>query len=594
MPGPMGRKPEKMEKGTFKKSMGKLLVYCKKYWGAVIVALLCGIVGAIAQIIGPNKIKDLANEIMKAFCGQMNMDTVTGICVFLVVLYVCGAVFSYAQQFVMTTVTQRTVKSLRRDISRKINRLPLNYFDNHRYGDVLSRVTNDVDTIGESLGESIGILISNVVLFLGVLIMMFVTQPLMALTVVVATVIGFGISSIFLTKSQKYFNQTQENLGAINAHIEEVYSGHNVVSLFNAKKKVKQEFDIANKKIFQSGWKSQFISGIMMPLMGFVGNFGYVAVCVVGAILVTNNQTDIGTIAAFMIYVRLFSSPLTEIAQSMTSLQSASASCKRVFEFLENEEMSDESQKTTKLENVKGNVVFDHVTFGYNSDKLIIKDFSADIKAGQKVAIVGPTGAGKTTLVNLLMRFYEVNSGDITIDGVSIRDITRENLHSLFGMVLQDTWLFQGTIKENLRYNSKNVSDEQIVEVCKSVGLDHFIQTLPQGYDTVLDDSSSVSAGQKQLFTIARTMLENSPMIILDEATSSVDTRMEILIQNAMDKVMEKRTSFVIAHRLSTIKNADIIFVLKDGDIVEKGNHEELLKRGGFYAELYNSQFEEE
>lgn len=594
MPGPMGRKPEKIEKGTFKKSMGKLLVYCKKYWGAVIVALLCGIVGAIAQIIGPNKIKDLANEIMKAFCGQMNMDTVTGICVFLVVLYVCGAVFSYAQQFVMTTVTQRTVKSLRRDISRKINRLPLNYFDNHRYGDVLSRVTNDVDTIGESLGESIGILISNVVLFLGVLIMMFVTQPLMALTVVVATVIGFGISSIFLTKSQKYFNQTQENLGAINAHIEEVYSGHNVVSLFNAKKKVKQEFDIANKKMFQSGWKSQFISGIMMPLMGFVGNFGYVAVCVVGAILVTNNQTDIGTIAAFMIYVRLFSSPLTEIAQSMTSLQSASASCKRVFEFLENEEMSDESQKTTKLENVKGNVVFDHVTFGYNSDKLIIKDFSADIKAGQKVAIVGPTGAGKTTLVNLLMRFYEVNSGDITIDGVSIRDITRENLHSLFGMVLQDTWLFQGTIKENLRYNSKNVSDEQIVEVCKSVGLDHFIQTLPQGYDTVLDDSSSVSAGQKQLFTIARTMLENSPMIILDEATSSVDTRMEILIQNAMDKVMEKRTSFVIAHRLSTIKNADIIFVLKDGDIVEKGNHEELLKRGGFYAELYNSQFEEE
>lgn len=594
MPGPMGRKPEKMEKGTFKKSMGKLLVYCKKYWGAVIVALLCGIVGAIAQIIGPNKIKDLANEIMKAFCGQMNMDTVTGICVFLVVLYVCGAVFSYAQQFVMTTVTQRTVKSLRRDISRKINRLPLNYFDNHRYGDVLSRVTNDVDTIGESLGESIGILISNVVLFLGVLIMMFVTQPLMALTVVVATVIGFGISSIFLTKSQKYFNQTQENLGAINAHIEEVYSGHNVVSLFNAKKKVKQEFDIANKKMFQSGWKSQFISGIMMPLMGFVGNFGYVAVCVVGAILVTNNQTDIGTIAAFMIYVRLFSSPLTEIAQSMTSLQSASASCKRVFEFLENEEMSDESQKTTKLENVKGNVVFDHVTFGYNSDKLIIKDFSADIKAGQKVAIVGPTGAGKTTLVNLLMRFYEVNSGDITIDGVSIRDITRENLHSLFGMVLQDTWLFQGTIKENLRYNSKNVSDEQIVEVCKSVGLDHFIQTLPQGYDTVLDDSSSVSAGQKQLFTIARTMLENSPMIILDEATSSVDTRMEILIQNAMDKVMEKRTSFVIAHRLSTIKNADIIFVLKDGDIVEKGNHEELLKKGGFYAELYNSQFEEE
>lgn len=594
MPGPMGRKPEKMEKGTFKKSMGKLLVYCKKYWGAVIVALLCGIVGAIAQIIGPNKIKDLANEIMKAFYGQMNMDTVTGICVFLVVLYVCGAVFSYAQQFVMTTVTQRTVKSLRRDISRKINRLPLNYFDNHRYGDVLSRVTNDVDTIGESLGESIGILISNVVLFLGVLIMMFVTQPLMALTVVVATVIGFGISSIFLTKSQKYFNQTQENLGAINAHIEEVYSGHNVVSLFNAKKKVKQEFDIANKKMFQSGWKSQFISGIMMPLMGFVGNFGYVAVCVVGAILVTNNQTDIGTIAAFMIYVRLFSSPLTEIAQSMTSLQSASASCKRVFEFLENEEMSDESPKTTKLENVKGNVVFDHVTFGYNSDKLIIKDFSADIKAGQKVAIVGPTGAGKTTLVNLLMRFYEVNSGDITIDGVSIRDITRENLHSLFGMVLQDTWLFQGTIKENLRYNSKNVSDEQIVEVCKSVGLDHFIQTLPQGYDTVLDDSSSVSAGQKQLFTIARTMLENSPMIILDEATSSVDTRMEILIQNAMDKVMEKRTSFVIAHRLSTIKNADIILVLKDGDIVEKGNHEELLKRGGFYAELYNSQFEEE
>lgn len=424
--------------------------------------------------------------------------------------------------------------------------------------------------------------------------MMFVIDWIMAFTVVGTTIIGFLFSLIFMTKSQKYFIQNQKNLGDLNAHIEETYSGHNVVQLFNAKESTGKEFAKVNKKLFNTGWKSQFISGVMMPIMHFVGNLGYVAVCVVGAVLAANRGIEYyGTIVQFMIYVRLFTNPLSQIAQSLTSLQSASAACGRVFEFLEEKELSDESDKTMVLENVKGNVEFDHVKFGYNTNKIIIKDFSANIYAGQKIAIVGPTGAGKTTLVNLLMRFYEISSGDIKIDGVSTKDITRENVHDLFGMVLQDTWLFEGTIKENLRYNNPNVTDEQIIEACKHVGVDHFIQTLSKGYDTVIDDSVNLSAGQKQLLTIARTMIANKPMIILDEATSSVDTRTEILLQQAMDKAMEGRTSFIIAHRLSTIKNADLILVLKDGDIIEKGNHKELLEKGGFYADLYNSQFEE-
>jgi len=590
------RAGEKAEKGSFKKSMGKLLRYCRKQWIWMFVAILFGALGVVGQIIGPNKIKDLTNEItVGLYSGGINIEAVTKIAIFLVLIYALGAIFSYVQNFVTATMTQKVVKNLRKDISVKINKTPLNYFDTHLYGDVLSRVTNDVDTIGQSLNESVGTLFSSVILFVGVLIMMFVTEWIMALTVIGATIIGFSFSLIFMTRAQKYFNQNQKNMGELNAHIEETYSGHNVVQLFNAKGQTKKDFDKINKNLFTSGWKSQFISGVMGPVMGFVGNFGYVAVCIVGAVLASQRGIDyFGVISAFMIYVRLFSNPLSQIAQSLTSLQSASAASNRVFEFLENEELSDESKKQLQVKNVEGNVDFEHVVFGYNPNKIIIKDFSVNIKAGQKVAIVGPTGAGKTTLVNLLMRFYELNSGDIKIDGVSTKDMTREEVHSLFGMVLQDTWLFDGTIKENLRYNNENVSDEQIIDACKKVGVDHFIQTLSNGYDTVIDDTVNLSAGQKQLLTIARTMIANRPMMILDEATSSVDTRTEILLQQAMDKVMEGRTSFIIAHRLSTIKNADIILVLKDGDIVESGNHEELLNKGGFYADLYNSQFEEE
>ncbi len=587
----------KAEKGSFKKSMSKLFRYCKKYWGWMVGAIVLGAIGTVFQIIGPNKIQDITMLIYEGVYGggAMDIEAITSIAIFLVIIYVVGAILSYAQQYITNSVTQRTVKSFRRDISKKINNLPLNYFDTHMYGDILSRVTNDVDTIGQSLNESIGGLISNVILFIGVLIMMFVTDWIMAFTVIAATLIGFAFSLLFLTRAQKYFDQNQKNLGEMNSHIEEVYSGHNVVQLFNAKENTIKDFAKVNKKLLNSGWKSQFISGVMMPVMSFVGNFGYVAVCIVGAVLASKFGAEYyGIITAFMIYVRLFSNPLSQIAQAMSRLQSTSAASGRVFEFLEAEELADESDKTLVLENVKGDVEFDHVVFGYNPNKIIIKDFSAKVKAGEKVAIVGPTGAGKTTLVNLLMRFYEVNSGDIKIDGVSTKDIKRENVHQLFGMVLQDTWLFEGTIKENLRYNNPDITDEQIVDACKKVGIDHFIQTLSDGYDTVITDSVNLSAGQKQLLTIARTMIANRPMMILDEATSSVDTRTEVLLQQAMDKAMEGRTSFIIAHRLSTIKNADMILVLKDGDIVEKGNHEELLAKGGFYADLYNSQFEEE
>jgi len=586
---------EKPQKGTFKKSMGKLIRYCKKQWIWVGVAIILGAIGAVFQIIGPNKIQEITNLIAQGiFSNGVDIEAVTRVALFLLIIYLAGTILSYINEYIMTCTTYKVVKNFRRDISKKINRLPLSYFDTHMYGDVLSRVTNDVDTIGQSLGESIGTLFSSGILFIGVLIMMFVTEWIMALTVIGTTIVGFGFSMIFMTRAEKYFNQNQKNLGEMNSHIEETYSGHNVVQLFNAKKQTGKEFGKINKKLFTSGWKSQFISGVMMPVMGFVGNFGYVAVCIVGAVLGSQRGIEYyGVITAFMIYVRLFSNPLSQIAQALTRLQSTAAAGGRVFEFLEAEELSDESDKTLKLENVKGDVEFEHVNFGYNENKIIINDFSAKVKAGEKVAIVGPTGAGKTTLVNLLMRFYEVNGGDIKIDGVSVKEITRENVHELFGMVLQDTWLFEGTIKENLRYNKKEITDEQIMEACKAVGVDHFIQTLSHGYDTVISDSVNLSAGQKQLLTIARTMLQNRPMMILDEATSSVDTRTEVLLQQAMDKVMEGRTSFIIAHRLSTIKNADMILVLKDGDIVESGNHKTLLEKGGFYADLYNSQFEE-
>ena len=590
------RNSEKREKGTFKKSMGKLLRYCKKYWGWMVVALVLGAVSVVFQIIGPNKISEIANLITTSVAtGEDVMAQVTKIAIFLVCIYVASALLEYIQQYITTVVTQKTVKKFRSDISHKINNLPLNYFDTHLHGDILSRVTNDVDTIGQSLNESVGSLVTSVIMLIGVLIMMFVTDWVLAFTVIGATLFGFVLAIIFMASSQKYFNKNQKDLGEMNAHIEETYSGHNVVQLFNAKKQTAEEFNKINKSLLSSGLKSQFISGAMMPMMGFIGNFGYAAVCIVGALLAgSRGMGYFGTIIAFMIYVRLFSNPLSQIAQAITLLQSASAASGRVFEFLEEKELEDESAKTLVLDNVAGNVEFDHVSFGYSKDKKIIKDFSAKINAGEKVAIVGPTGAGKTTLVNLLMRFYEVDSGDIKIEGVSTKDVTRENVHKLFGMVLQDTWLFQGTIKENLRYNNENVTDEQIVEVCKQVGVDHFIQTLSNGYDTVIDDAVNLSAGQKQLLTIARTMIENRPMMILDEATSSVDTRTEVLLQQAMDKVMEGRTSFIIAHRLSTIKNADMILVLKDGDIIESGKHEELLEKGGFYADLYNSQFEED
>lgn len=587
---------EKTEKGSFKKSMKKLLLYCKKFWWWIALSMIFGAVGVTFQIIGPNKIQDLITLIATGLNSSgVDLAAVGKIGIFLVCIYVAGAILSYFQQFILTTVTQKLSKKFRHDISHKINKLPLNYFDTNMFGDVLSRVTNDVDRVGQSLNESIGTLFHSGLLFVGVFIMMFVTDWILALTVIGATIIGFAFSLIFMTRAQKYFNQNQKNLGDLNSHIEEVYSGHNVVQLFNAKEQTGEEFDKINKRLFTSGWKSQFISGVMGPIMGFVGNFGYVAVCIVGAILALQRGgiEYIGIISAFMIYVRLFSNPLSQIAQSLTNLQATSAAANRVFDFLEEKELSDESGKTLVLNDVRGDVEFDNVVFGYNENKIIIKDFSANIKAGEKVAIVGPTGAGKTTLVNLLMRFYEVNSGDIKIDGVSTKDLTRDNVHKLFGMVLQDTWLFEGTIKENLRYNTENVTDEQIVDACKKVGIDHFIQTLSNGYDTVIDDAVNLSAGQKQLLTIARTMIENKPMMILDEATSSVDTRTEVLLQKAMDKVMEGRTSFIIAHRLSTIKNADLILVLKDGDIIESGNHEELLKAGGFYADLYNSQFEE-
>ena len=588
--------PQALPKGSFKTSMKKLLIYSKKQWALMLLAILLGAISVVFQILGPIKIKDITNIITNGvMAGEVDVEGVIKIALFLLTIYLIGLLLGYLQNYLSTVVTQKIAKRLRSDISKKINVLPLNYFDNHQYGDILSRVTNDVDTISQSMDESIAGLFSNILLFVGVLIAMFVTEWILALTVIATTILGFGFSMIFMTKAQKYFVQNQQNIGELNAHIEENYSGHNVVSLFNAQETNGKEFNSVNKKLLNSGRKSQFISGVMMPIMGFVGNFGYVAVCIVGAILASKRGVEyIGVISAFMIYVRLFSNPLSQIAQSLTRLQSTSAASLRVFEFFEEKEMPDESNKADQKIKVKGDVSFEHVKFGYNEDQVIIKDFSADVKAGQKVAIVGPTGAGKTTLVNLLMRFYEINDGDIKVDGVSTKSMRRSDVHAMFGMVLQDTWLFQGTIKENLRYNNLSATDEQIVEACKQVGVDHFIQTLPEGYNTMVDDSINLSAGQKQLLTIARTMIENRPMMILDEATSSVDTRTEILLQQAMDKVMEGRTSFIIAHRLSTIKNADKIFVLKDGDIVESGNHEELLEKGGFYAELYNSQFEEE
>ena len=584
---------EKPTGNTFQ-SLGKLVKYCKSYWAVMIIAVICDMLGVVTKLIGPNKISDITNKISAGLTGKMDIDSIVSICVFLVVLYLVGTVLSYITSLIMTIVTQKLNKGLRTNISKKINNLPIGYFHKTTTGDVLSRVTNDVDTIGTTMQSSITTLVSAVTMFVGSIVMMVYTNVVMAITAILASVIGFILMFLIMGHSQKYFAAKQKWLGAMNGHIEEVYSGHNIVKLFNGEAKEKEKFIKLNEKMCESDWKSQFFSGLMQPIMAFIGNFAYVAVCVMGAYLVMNDYTTFGTIVAFMIYVRLFTNPLAQMAQAATQLQSTAAASGRVFEFLESEEMEDESHKVESLpKSIKGDVEFDHVKFGYTKDKVIIHDFNEHVKPGQKVAIVGPTGAGKSTLVNLLMRFYEVDSGDIKIDGISTKDLTRENIHDLFGMVLQDTWTFEGSIRENLAYGKENVTDEQLDKVCKAAGLSHFIKSLPKGYDTTLDEKLNMSAGQKQLLTIARAMVEDAPMMILDEATSSVDTRTEIKIQEAMDKLTKGRTSFVIAHRLSTIKNADIILVLKDGDIIESGNHQQLMEQKGFYADLYNSQFEQ-
>lgn len=541
------------------------------------------------------KIDQMPKSIKKVIEPFMDIDTIKKIVLVLVIMYLLSALFTYIQSLIMTGVSNNFAKGLRSKISKKINRLPLKYFDAHQSGDILSRVTNDVDTIAQNMNNSLATLVSAVTLFFGTIFMMFHTNWIMAITAILSSLIGFAFMMIVLNKSQKYFVARQVELGNLNGHIEEIYSGLNVVKTYNGIAESDKKFDIYNKKVKEANRKSQFLSGLMMPMMSFIGNFGYVAVCIVGALLAKNGNITFGVIVAFITYVRLFTSPLSQIAQSMTSLQGVAAASERVFEFVDEEEMSKEENITKYLDkkNVKGRIEFEHIMFKYDgNDKPTIKDFSAVATEGQKVAIVGPTGAGKTTMVNLLMKFYEINKGDIKIDGVSTKDLTRKNIHELFTMVLQDTWLFDGTIKENIIYNRENISDEMVKQVCKTVGLHHFIKTLPKGYNSVISDNDSVSAGQRQLLTIARAMLNDSPFLILDEATSNVDTRTEELVGKAMDKLTEGKTSFIIAHRLSTIKNADLILVMKDGDIIESGNHDELIKKNGFYAELYNSQFE--
>ena len=594
MRGPgMGRRPAEKSK-DFKGTWMKIIRYCKRYLAVIVVALICAVAGTILTILGPDKLSDLTKVITEGIATGIDMERVKFIGLTLVAFYVGSAILSFGQQFIMATVTQNVTKQLRSDISVKINRLPMAYYNKTSTGDVLSRVTNDVDMISQSMNQSIGNLVSAVALFFGSLIMMFKTNVIMTLTAVIATMIGFGLMSLITSHSQKYFSRQQANLGALNGHIEEIYSGHTVVKAYNGEKNAKKVFDELNNNLRDSAFKAQSLSGLMQPLMAFIGNFGYVAVCVMGAVLTMKGYIGFEVIVAFMMYIRLFTQPLAQIAQATQSLQSAAAAGERVFAFLGAEEMSDESDKTEKLGKAEGYVDFEHVKFGYeDTDKIIIHDFSAKAKPGQKIATVGPTGAGKTTLVNLLMRFHEIQSGGIKIDGISTQDMKREEVRSQFCMVLQDTWLFEGTVRENLVYNTENVSEEKIEAACKAVGLDHFIRTLPHGYDTILNDQVSLSQGQKQQLTIARAMIADKPMLILDEATSSVDTRTELQIQKAMDALMQNRTSFVIAHRLSTIKNADLILVLKDGDIIESGNHEELLAKGGFYADLYNSQFDQ-
>ena len=560
------------------------------------IAFLRSVIDIDASKVNDDTLKimdNLPESIYNLIKPTMDLAAAKRIIITLVCLYLLSAIFGYIQSYSMTTVSNGFAKDLRTRISVKINKLPLKFFDSHEIGDILSRVTNDVDTIAQNLNQSLATLISSVTLFIGSIIMMFTTNWVMAITAILSTLFGFTFMISILKKSQKYFIARQEELGNINGHIEEIYSGHNVVECYNAKGEVTKTFDELNGRLRECNKKSQFLSGLMQPMMGFIGNFGYVMVCIVGALLTMKGHITFGVIVAFMIYVRLFTNPLSQIAQAMTSLQTTAAASERVFEFLDEKEMTDESNKTKVLDKtkVKGDIEFKNVKFGYDDSRLIIKDFSASAHPGEKVAIVGPTGAGKTTMVNLLMKFYEINSGDILIDGVSIRDLARENIHDLFVMVLQDTWLFDGTIRDNIKFNQENITDEEIWTACKTVGVDHFIKTLPGGLDCIIGENDSISGGQKQLLTIARGMIENAPFLILDEATSNVDTRTEELVQKAMDKLMEGRTSFIIAHRLSTIKNANLILVMNEGNIIEQGTHEELMKKNGFYADLYNSQF---
>ena len=573
----------------------RITEYMSSSMGIIITALVLAALSAVMTIIGPDKIGRIATLMSDGLAGEIDLNAIARTGIFLVLLYALSAVFSFVQHYVMAVVTLKMSYRMRGELSAKINSVPQKYFNTTSQGDILSRITNDVSTLQQGLTNSLPTIISAATQFIGCLIMMFVTEWRLALVSIAVTIVGMFLMVIIMSRSQRFFSARQKSLGELNGYVEEMYSGHEVVRISRAVRSTGVEFDRLNAAVYDANWKSQFLSGVMQPIMNIVGNVAYVAVCIFGSMLAISGKIEFGVIVSFILYVRLFTSPLTQIAQGMTNMQTASASAHRIFDFLESEDLPDESGKTEQLTDVRGAVSFEHVRFSYpgDPDKIIIKDFSAQVHPGQKVAIVGPTGAGKTTMVNLLMRFYELNSGNIRIDGVPISEMSRENVHRLFGMVLQDTWLFVGTVRENLVYNMDGITDEQLESVCRACGLDKFIHSLPQGFDTVLSESASISTGQKQLLTIARAMLQNAPMLILDEATSSVDTRTELLIQRAMDELTKGRTSFVIAHRLSTIKNADLILVMRDGDVIESGTHDELMQRGGFYAELYNSQFEQ-
>lgn len=591
----VNEKPKK-----FKKTLKEMARYLKPYFPLILIAVVASVIATILQIIGPDKLKLITDEITKGLpkmvkgkpvMAAIDMDNVKSITMMLVIFYGSSLLLNLLQRFIMADVTQKISKSFREKIANKVNKLPFSYFDNTTFGDILSRVTNDVDTISQSLNQSVGSLLTSVVMLVGTVVMMIYNSGILTVTTILSSLVGFVVIIIIMKKSQKHFKAQQENLGDINGQIEEVYTGHNVIKAYNAGEMMIDEFEETNTKLYTSAWKSQFLSGLMMPVMQFAGNFSYVMVCIVGGALAINGKISFGVIVAFMIYVRLFTNPLSDIAQSFNTLQRAAAAGERVFEFLNEKELEEENV-TEKLDRAKGEVEFKDVRFGYNPDKIIIKDFSVKVNPGEKIAIVGPTGAGKTTIVNLLMRFYEINDGQILVDGIDTKKLSRDNLRDQFCMVLQDSWIFEASVRENITFGEENITDEELIDVCKRVNLDHFIRTLPQGYDTILNDKQSLSQGQLQLLTIARAMVSHAPMLILDEATSSVDTRTEIIVQDAMDELAKGRTSFVIAHRLSTIKNADLILVMKDGDIVEKGKHDELLAQDGFYAQLYNAQFE--